>query len=496
MSITTHHIATTALCSISLLTLAAILTPQVGVIGSTYAVEKSTPVNLTVNPVIEIDAPGSLPLDPVVPGLGLKTNKGQVVVSTNNSTGYNLTLSMAGGYTAGTGLNHTVNPSIPPIASVSGNVAASSFPNDRWGYSCSRQPRTGQEPEPTPICPESSTANFNIFRALPGFESDQEHSPITVNLNGSKTPIDSDPTEFAVGAKVTTNTASGTYSNFIQFTAVANYAPPVLCNPSATNINNAICLQDINASVKSSMNLGQQYILRDARDAKPYRVAKLKMNSAGTETAVWMTQNLALELKHDEPLKKETTDLNSGIDEWNPLTTTYNGSTGTGTAWQDSNTAPYSIVNPTPEGTDPPAPDNAGVYYNWTAAVARDNTSGISSGTMQDSICPKGWQLPIGGSASATDNQFTKLFTAYGWNSSTGQMPAADPLTTPPINFVLAGYVYSGTVRCSGDFGGLRSPVVYSSSYAYYGRFNSGVDANPGSNSTRDSGFSVRCVAR
>ena len=159
-------------------------------------------------------------------------------------------------------------------------------------------------------------------------------------------------------------------------------------------------MQDINTNVCSSMTLDQQYTLIDSRrnkgeDFKTYTISRLKMNSAGTETACWMTQNLALNLSTNTTLTNQDTDLNT-VSSWTP-----ERSTGT---WVESQNAPASLlyVNLV-----------EGNYYNWTAAIASNNSSSltIQYQNAPNSICPKGWRLPMSynGSQSNMPNEVGNL---------------------------------------------------------------------------------------
>ena len=58
------------------------------------------------------------------------------------------------------------------------------------------------------------------------------------------------------------------------------------CNKSAKTIDEAVCMQDMNSSVRKSMVVNEQYRLRDYRDNQYYWIARLP------DDTVWMTQNL------------------------------------------------------------------------------------------------------------------------------------------------------------------------------------------------------------
>ena len=59
-----------------------------------------------------------------------------------------------------------------------------------------------------------------------------------------------------------------------------------VCNKNAATIAEAVCMQDINSSVRKSMVINQQYRLVDRRDNQKYWVARLN------DDRIWMTQDL------------------------------------------------------------------------------------------------------------------------------------------------------------------------------------------------------------
>ncbi|MBR2840090.1 hypothetical protein IKE82_02055 [Candidatus Saccharibacteria bacterium] len=54
---------------------------------------------------------------------------------------------------------------------------------------------------------------------------------------------------------------------------------------------------------------------------------------------------------------------------------------------------------------------HVGNYYNWSAAVASNDTSSITTDltVMPDSICPKGWRLPNGLTSTNGDEIITEF---------------------------------------------------------------------------------------
>ena len=289
--------------------------------------------------------------------------------------------------------------------------------------------------------------------------------------------------------------------------------------------------------------------LIDIRDNKTYWVTKLQ------DGHCWMTQNLALDIGVKDTtlgidttvLTSEDTDLNvadstngapyyngysteNNIISWMPANITKNYSTGTGTDWADSNYAAYSLspgewywdgndsgttacnyLTTTCEHfsqtkTSTNERFSVGNYYNWSAAVASDNTSVLDTSTYnnpqnnpQNSICPKGWRLPTissRGNIENSTNEFARINNLYPRGG--GDIG----LINSPLYFVRSGYVISATSL--GNAGGLgyywSSTVGRPPYFAYYLKFQKGTvspntDADTGMRA-RGGGFSVRCLAR
>ena len=112
-------------------------------------------------------------------------------------------------------------------------------------------------------------------------------------------------------------------------------------------------------------------------------------------------------------------DETTGITTWTPAdsaaTVKFKETTVAG--WNNSKTAPYSATK-----TDGPSTghESIGNYYNWTAAIASNDSSSLTSDASgnisnnpQNSICPKGWRLPTTSNQSNTTpgstNEFARL---------------------------------------------------------------------------------------
>ncbi|MBR2766769.1 hypothetical protein IKD67_01655, partial [Candidatus Saccharibacteria bacterium] len=297
----------------------------------------------------------------------------------------------------------------------------------------------------------------------------------------------------------------GTYAGKVKYTMVHPSTAPAPTPPSPidpptscpTPVLNLTYMQDLNssnkASVLASMTEDSQYYLADKRDDKAYCVAKLKDGN------IWMTQNLDHDIKTDGTVTYDstTTDIAAA---WTPSTATY--PTGT-TTWNYSATAPESYDpgelywSGTPDDDIPVSTGDShyhlGNYYNWTAAVAMNDSSSYTT-QYQDanqSICPANWTLPKSGNVT-TGGSFQYLVNQYGWSDYEMTNPY---IWNSPIKTSLSGY-WGGSLESVGGGGLFLSPVVYDSydSYRLYA-FSDGLVA-PDDFDSRDYGFSVRCLAR
>ena len=226
------------------------------------------------------------------------------------------------------------------------------------------------------------------------------------------------------------------------------------CNKHATTITtnttksstDAVCMQDMNDTVMSTMTQGTQYQLMDIRDNKNYYVAKM------ADGKVWMTQNLDLDLVTDGSIiyNHKNTDLGWTTDDstatWVPSTATVNTVGGysnnhynprsydPGDVYYYTNGVTGSTADTTYSGetalsdckaarmaadntlTDDEAEAlcthyHAGNYYNWSAAVATNSTNTSDYKTRYysapNSICPAGWRLPYG--PESTTNKYSEM---------------------------------------------------------------------------------------
>ena len=325
--------------------------------------------------------------------------------------------------------------------------------------------------------------------------------------------------------------------------------------------NSYYAMQDMDSQICNMVaNTGASTAtqLVDIRDNSLYWVAKLD------DGKCWMTSNLDLDIGglNTAPLNSNNTDISTdpnvyassgiysdysisnGVYTWNPVSTAISSNTSiaypnntnyptVSPAWPQNNTGsttPYSAEgkdtyyytsNSTSNDTrytSLQACKNAnhteaeckryfaGNYYNWTAAIASNNSANISTNNDRatNSICPKGWRLP---NASQTNNQYNEfgimLFDAgitaalSNGNESVGYTTNGfNKLRSNPYYFVRLGIIAGGTLYDAGLNGSYWSSMVNNNTYAYFLHFNSSTLIYPARKDNRYYGWAVRCVAR
>lgn len=278
-------------------------------------------------------------------------------------------------------------------------------------------------------------------------------------------------------------------------------------------------MQDMTTAICDATNVigeASQTQLVDIRDNKLYWATKL------LDGKCWMTQNLDLDLDSEVVLTSENTDLNdgtlvgayqsgysveNGMIKWKPASSTIEFSGSNIVGWSNSSTVPYSASK-----TDDPGTGHGswGNYYNWTAAIASNNSVSLTTSTFnnidnnpQNSVCPSGWRLPVITTytdIAVGDNDFANLsnfysdgMDSYGW------------IIAGPLYFVRSGAIYGSNAAHSNGYyvsstsgGDNRAYILRlgkdSSSDESVGLVNN-IYVNQNYNS-RSVGFSVRCVAR
>ena len=436
--------------------------------------ESSVGVNFVVNESITVTVPtGGLVISDLVPGTVADSNVIAVNVKCNSAYGYTLNATV-GSATYNT-RNLVANDATvsEAFSSVDYGASLSKLTTTKtWGYAASTDGAT----------------TWGSYSGLPLYTDTANVATLRATTSGPTTSA-GEATSFKIAAYAAEAMPLGEYNNVINFTAVAN-EPPVKY------------MQTV-ATWKDTVSEGEVVEAVDQRDNKTYYVAKL------ADGNLWMTQNLDFNIDATKTYTSADTDISA---DWTPSTSTY--ATGDAT-WKTSYTTPESydpgdkcwtgLIDTSYSGTL----DNTsyatscseeganlhyhvGNYYNWTAAVAMNDSSAYATNNtdVNQSICPAGWTLPKSGTTLTGSGSFYYMINQTGFTSGTGgnihQVPG----------FLVYGGGWLGSSRRVGSGGLYWSSVVYVWDYAYGLYFNADSNLDPQSIGSRNYGYSVRCVAR
>ncbi|MBR2543347.1 hypothetical protein IKF03_02010 [Candidatus Saccharibacteria bacterium] len=354
--------------------------------------------------------------------------------------------------------------------------------------------------------------------------------------------------------------SAGSYTGKVRYTIVHpnNAAAPIpgitllesYEKAGKTKVNGYYTLQDMSTAICDAATIpdeASQMQAIDTRDNKIYWITKLQ------DGKCWMTQNLDLNLDSSVALTNQDTDLNT-VASWTPMRSTINAVTnantsGSVTDWVNDVNTPYSVdsgnwywknspfynsnlcssvnlgnrtcdyiakLNSTYSAFFSTTPyvsngthGHVGNYYNFSAAVASNDTSSYTTSTFADvsnnppnSICPKGWRLPTITSASpdytqaGSKDEFSRL--AYLYANYTGNTAISpENLEKAPLYYPRSGDVNTSALYLAGHSGIGWSSTVSTSTDAYYFGFDSGgIYPQYVYTDARIFGSPIRCVSR
>ena len=428
-------------------------------------------MNFTLEPSISVSLSNSeIYINDLAPGTSADSNVVTVTVFSNATGGYSLTSTV--GDTTYNNRNLTNKDSSAAIFSSidfgtekAYTAGGGNLEDKQWGYT-------------------SSTDGGTTWAAYSGLPLYSDTENVATIMSGTEpTSASGASAQFKIAAKAATGQASGEYNNVINFIAVAEPDPEI-------NMQNV-------ASWGSTLAVGDTIEAEDARDGKSYLVTRL------ADGNIWMTQNLDFDIVAGKTYTSADTDIKA---DWTP-----SAGTTTGTSWARSTSTPESYdpgdlcwngtIDTSWSGTLDTMTTSCsesganerwqiGNYYNWTAAVAMNNSSSYTTGgtDVDQSICPAGWRLPT----YSGNYSFQKLLKESGYSVSSG---TSGNIQSDPLYFVYGGLWY-GSSSGVGSRGYYWSSVVNDSNNAYDLNFDANGNLNPQNNDNRDNGNSVRCVAR
>lgn len=220
-----------------------------------------------------------------------------------------------------------------------------------------------------------------------------------------------------------------------------------------------------------SNEIGSTAYLTDIRDGRVYRVRRL------ADGKVWMTQNLALGSGSAVTLTPKYSDVSSDISLLASDSSNFSSSSS-------SKFATYYATKGTVNTDGITLPEDT-TFYNSAAAL------GSTSSTTAQSVCPKGWHLPNGGSDTATNEAYS-LVRAYGGSTSfeqTNTEVAARLVASDGPAFTTSGGIEGGSLY--GTAAGYRTTQI-----SYYFLINPGTGLISSHRLTSShQGRAVRCIA-
>ena len=457
-----QYIGITSLALLSLITLALVF-PFVSNNSSALS-PAELQTNMPTSGSIALALPGEATLDVVPTSSGsFSSATAKLSVSSTNPTGYSLYINTNDNTNALANVDSTKTATIP---AVSGAQLGSQLDANTWGYNLS---------------PTSSDALSLNYQAVPLKSS----TPVLSTKASS-----SDSYYLTFGTKLDTSLPAGQYANTITISAITNplYITGLLNLTYMQDMTSSVCANTVaydGTNIKGQPGSEVTKQLIDSRDGKEYWVAKLADGNC------WMTQNLALDLNSSKALTSSDTDLNSKS-SWTPTNSTIVSDTLTIPTDATNANSTYSwdlgewvIKNPLSATSCPDIntgdamdvcvdlirvneadwqnalletgvsiKDNVydahylvGNYYQWSVATAQSNVSestvnGQTLLNADDSICPKGWQLPSANVSADKvpfnlSNSFYRLAITYQFDKY------PEKIVLSPTYFVRGGVVES-----------------------------------------------------
>lgn len=397
------------------------------------------------------------------------------------------------------------------------------------------------------------TNGFGSFSAVPSTYTEvAQFNSATDSANGTNIGSTINTT---YAAYISNTQPAGTYTGQVKY---------VLVHPDY-NVSSARTMQNI-AEWENELLPEVQVTAIDDRDNTEYTVAKMKDGNIW----MTQNLDLCIGCTSTAKLTSENTDLNqydtngdgtgttfagysvdstTGVITWTPSGSTMTGSPATITnfaytteannsvsGWNNSDTLPRiaegenAIITSKNVYYETTVENNitttalqkcinsgkaeafckhnyVGNYYNFTAAVAMNDTSSYVTNytVMPNSVCPAGWRLPKGltqNGSTVNISEFNNLLDVYDITSDNDIEGGTDVgyadggfnrLINNPLFFTRSGLVNNKTLYNSGTYSGYWSSTIAGDGQSYSIASSSTV-LRPAYVSTRNNGRSVRCL--
>jgi len=370
--------------------------------GANGAAHAETAIYQTeVGPSINIVIPNNLILVSVDPSTKpFDSAPFSISVSTNNDTGYYMTMS-----STSTDLLKTDDTSktIPTLSANEDGYTDATFETNKWGY-------------------KIGSANYIPFVS-------------GARIAGSDESVNNDTTDFTFATKVDYLQPSGIYKGVLDFFAVAN--PTIM---AIQNLDAAFCTED-------------PLVVMDARDGEEYTIQRLADGNC------WMLDNLRL-----DPTETSLTSLRDRTNAPNEALAYYkngggtepypaNGAEAKPISGSTNKYTPYVISqykDYVKQGTPGIGSGKTGVFYNVCSASAGSYCyeSYGAYGDVQYDICPAGWRLPTGDS----NGEYKKLYEAIASTTGSSTEKERNTAFVTALSFPLVGGTWNEPADSTSGF--------------------------------------------
>ena len=399
-----------------------------------------------------------------------------VNVSTNNTTGYNLTMQAnTDTLTRSAQVNNTsfyINPISQSITCSTETDSSctgwtSSYANNQWGYRI-----------------DSGTSYTSMTSAV---SSAQSIKTTSAAANTSNTTV-------YFGAKLDNSIPTGSYAG-VTLTFIATTNPVPLVIGDVTYLQDLYGISDADkTTLLTSMTENQAYSLKDNRDEQSYYVAKL------VDGNIWFLDNLRLDLTNSTTKTNMTSATTNATDtSLNCLTGRTTGCASPYTTAADVDwTSSYSYTAAMSSATYATTIDSNssnnwgngshmyGVYYNYCAASAGSYcyAGGSGTGDASEDVCPAGWRMPTGNSTG----EWGALDSLINNRTASASASIQARLSLP-----LSGRFYNGSAGGQGSNGYWWSSTRDNGRGMYY-FYADATYTGAANGDDRGDGYSMRCL--
>ena len=194
------HLLVGGVSLFTLLILGAMVFPTLP--QTAQAEEAESKVSLSVAPVISLSLQDTVAVEvtPTQDGT-FSSNTAALSISTNNETGYSLYMATSNSENTLTSQNPSISNVISAVNGGDNGVTSADFGNNTWGYNLSQE----------------TVSDATAYKAVPTATGDTA-------IISTSSPAEADNYNLTFGTKVDTSLPSGTYSNNVVVSVVANPA--------------------------------------------------------------------------------------------------------------------------------------------------------------------------------------------------------------------------------------------------------------------------------